>query len=66
MSNKDAKYLEIIVEPIRVCAKYKPKFGRGHEQGYSLADFQKLYQSDQFYSWFGLDNPLMYGTWRGA
>jgi hypothetical protein len=25
----DAKYLALILEPLRVCAHYKPKFGQG-------------------------------------
>jgi len=31
-----------------------------------LSDFQRLYQSDPFYSWFGLDNPLMYAAHKAA
>lgn len=65
-SDLDAKYLNIILEPIRVCAKYKPKFGRGRGAGYSLVEFQRLYQADPFYSWFGLDNPLMYAAHKAA
>ena len=32
----------------------------------SLADFQKIYRSDPFYSWFGLDNPMMYAAHKAA
>lgn len=32
----------------------------------TLAQFQKLYQGDAFYSWFGLDNPLMYAAHKAA
>jgi hypothetical protein len=60
----DDIYLEIILERIRVCKKYKPKFGQGQET--SLEAFQKLYGADPFYSWFGLDNPLMYTAHRAA
>ncbi|MCK6625859.1 MAG: hypothetical protein L6R45_11870 [Anaerolineae bacterium] len=60
----DDIYLEIILERIRVCKKYKPKFGQGQET--SLEAFQKLYGADPFYSWFGLDNPLMYAAHRAA
>ena len=66
MTELDHKYLEIILNPIRVCAQYKPKLGRGRGDGYSLPDFQKLYRSDPFYSWFGLDNPLMYAAHKAA
>ncbi len=63
----DAKYLALILEPIRVCARYKPKFGQGAKgDGLTLTQFQQLYQSDPFYSWFGLDNPLMYAAHKAA
>jgi hypothetical protein len=32
----------------------------------TLADFQALYRGDQFYTWFGLDNPLMYAAHKAA
>ena len=63
----DEKYLQIVLKRIRVSAKYRPKFGRGHEaKGLSLDEFQALYGSDPFYSWFGLDNPLMYAAHKAA
>lgn len=63
----DAKYLDLILNPIRVCAQYKPKFGQGAKgDGLTLAQFQQLYQSDPFYSWFGLDNPMMYAAHKAA
>lgn len=67
MKQNDATYLNLVLEPIRVCAKYKPKFGQGaKEDGLTLAQFQMLYQSDPFYSWFGLDNPMMYAAHKAA
>ena len=45
---------------------YKPKLGQGRGQGYELEAFQKLYGTDPFYSWFGLDNPLMYSAHKAA
>lgn len=63
----DEKYLQIVLKRIRVSAKYRPKFGRGSEtKGLSLDEFQALYGSDPFYSWFGLDNPLMYAAHKAA
>ena len=62
----DARYLGIVLDPIRACAHYKPKFGQGGAEGLSLAQFRKLYQADAFYSWFGLDNPLMYAAHKAA
>ena len=40
--------------------------GRGGKDGLSLKDFQRIYQEDPFYSWFGLDNPLMYAAHKAA
>lgn len=67
MKHDDAAYLALVLEPIRVCAKYKPKFGQGTKgEGLTLAQFQTLYQSDPFYGWFGLDNPMMYAAHKAA
>ena len=64
---RDTKYLQILLDPICVSAQYKPKFGQGNKSGgLSLEEFQTLYQSDPFYSWFGLDNPLMYAAHKAA
>lgn len=62
MMHADEKYLEDILAPIRVCLKYKPRFGQGGLVGLSLDEFRVLYQKDPFYSWFGLGNPLMYAA----
>ena len=67
MKHNDTKYLNLVLEPIRVCAKYKPKFGKGAKGGgLTLVQFQTLYQGDPFYSWFGLDNPMMYAAHKVA
>ncbi|MGE3144896.1 MAG: hypothetical protein AB7K35_04865 [Pseudorhodoplanes sp.] len=63
----DDEYLKAVLDPIRVCASYRPKFGQGSSGGgLTLSQFQTLYQSDVFYSWFGLDNPLMYAAHKAA
>ena len=63
----DERYLQIVLDPIRVSAQYKPKFGQGNKGGgLSLEKFPTLYQGDPFYSWFGLDNPLMYAAHKAA
>lgn len=62
----DEKYLRIILTPIRICARYKPRFGIKGKGGLSLEEFQLRYQSDVFYNWFGLDNPLMYAAHKAA
>lgn len=67
MKQNDAKYLRLILEPIKLCAQYKPKFGQGAKSGgLTLEQFQTLYQGDPFYSWFGLDNPMMYAAHKAA
>ena len=63
---KESEYLSLIVNAIRVCADYRPKLGHGGKAGYSLQEFQKLYQADPFYNWMGLDNPLMYAAHKAA
>lgn len=62
----DQTYLATVINPIRVCANYKPKFGQGRSAGLELPEFRNLYQSDPFYCWFGLDNPLMYAAHKAA
>lgn len=66
LQKNDARYLNFIVDPIRVSANYRPKFGQGKGDGLSLEQFRSLYQTDPFYNWFGLDNPLMYAAHKTA
>ncbi len=67
MSATDKEYLQIILDSIRVSAHYKPKFGQGSKGGgLTLNQFQDLYQADIFYSWLGLDNPMMYVAHKTA
>ncbi len=66
MSATDERYLKILVSPIRVCRAYKPKMGQRDKAGVDVKEFQRLYQSDPFYHWFGLDNPLMYAAHKAA
>lgn len=63
---QDAEYLDILLRPIRMCANYKPKLGYGVKAAYSLEDFRALYGGDPFYSWIGLDDPLMYAAHKAA
>jgi len=66
MGASDEKYLRIITGALAVCADYRPKFGQGRKGGLSLEQFQQLYESDPFYSWFGLSSPLMYAAHKAA
>jgi hypothetical protein len=63
---QDQKYLACLLNAIRVCADYRPKLGHGAKEGYSLSEFQQIYRADPFYSWIGLDNPLMYAAHKAA
>lgn len=67
MNSEDERYLKTVLDPIQVSAHYKPRFGRGAKAtGLTLEQFQVLYHSDRFYSWFGLDNPLLYAAHKAA
>ncbi len=65
-TSNDTKYVSILVDAIRVSARYRPKLGHGTKKGYSLADFQSIYGHDPFYAWLGLDDPLMYAAHKAA
>jgi hypothetical protein len=65
--SRDEKYLNLILDPIRVCKEYKPKFGGGAKgSGLTYSDFNLLYGNDPFYSWLGLNHPLMYSAHKAA
>ena len=56
-----------MLDAIDVCLQYRPKFGQGSKGGgLTLGQFRELYQADAFYSWFGLDNPMMYAAHKAA
>ena len=38
--DQDERYRNIVLEPIYVCAKYKPKMGQGRSGGFELEAFQ--------------------------
>ena len=60
----ESQYLQILLDPVAACKRYKPKFGHG--TGLSLAEFQTLYRADPFYTWFGLDSPLLYAAHKAS
>jgi len=66
MTDKDEEYIKIVLDAIRVCAFYIPKFGQRSRSGLTLEQFQELHQKDLFYNWFGLDNPMMYAAHKAA
>lgn len=62
----DEEYFEILAGALRVCAQYKPMFGQGRTGGLTLAQFRQMYGADPFYSWLGLDSPMMYAAHKAA
>ena len=64
--NQDAEYLELLLEPMRECANYRPAFGKQAEDGVSLGEFRILYAADPLYHWVGLDSDLMYAAHKAA
>ncbi len=65
-TEQNAKYRNILIDPVNECAKYSPKFGHGRAGGFSLSEFQALYGADTFYNWLGLNNPLVYSAHKAA
>lgn len=64
--SEDDRYFLLLTTPLRACSLYKPKFGQGGKDGLTIQQFQVLYGSDPFYSWIGLDSPLMYAAHKAA
>lgn len=62
----DESYFELLAGALRTCIDYRPKLGTGQRAGLTLAEFQTLYGADSFYSWVGLDSPLMYAAHKAA
>lgn len=64
---RDERYFRLVADALRVCAAYKPMFGRGRKGGgLTLEQFQQMYQADPFYNWVGLYSPLMYAAHKAA
>jgi hypothetical protein len=63
---EDERYLILLTTPLKVSAQYKPKFGQGGKDGMTFEQFHKMYSADSFYSWIGLDSPLMYAAHKAA
>ena len=64
--DQDERYFQLIQRALAVCKNYRPKFGQGRKAGLTLDEFRTLYQSDPFYTWFGLDSPLLYAAHKAA
>ena len=66
MSERESRYLELLLAPLDKCANYKPKFGSDRSTSVSLDAFKRLYGGDPFYHWIGLDSELMYAAHKAA
>lgn len=63
----EKELLKKFLDPLKVCKRYKPKFGLGNkEEGISLPQFLDIYGADPFYAWCGLDSELMYAAHKAA
>lgn len=62
--DRDTRYTEILLTPLRECATYLPKMGQ--DQEVDLDSFGSLYGADPLYHWVGLDSPLMYSAHKAA
>ncbi len=63
---RNATYIDLLLDPLAACARYKPKFGTDEEDGISLEQFRQLYGDDPFYHWVGIDSDLMYAAHKAA
>jgi hypothetical protein len=66
MDKKNNELIKIFLEPVRKCSDYKPAFGQSKSEGMSLSDFTDLYGRDSFYTWIGLNDPLLYAAHKAA
>jgi len=66
VDSRDETYFRLVAGAIQVCAAYRPKFGKGRASGLTLDQFRQMYGADPFYSWVGLDSPLMYTAHKTA
>lgn len=64
--SSDEAYLRLVLDALEVCRRYRPKFGKGRSSGFILDEFRQVYQADPFYTWFGLDSPLVYAAHKAA
>lgn len=63
----EEEYFQLLAGAIRVCAQYRPMFGQSRSGGgLTLAQFRQMYGADPFYSWLGLDSPMMYAAHKAA
>ena len=63
----EKELLKTFLNPLKVCKRYKPRFGQGNQkEGVSLSQFLDLYSADPFYAWCGLNSERMYAAHKTA
>lgn len=63
-AERDARYREYLLAPIKSSANCVPKFGG--KVGLDLQGFLNLYRSDPLYHWMGFDNPMLFTAHKAA
>jgi len=62
----DSHYLNILLDPIKVCLDYRPKFGTSDAEGVSYNEFVNLFSSDTLYDALGLANKYVYAAHKAS
>jgi hypothetical protein len=62
----DGHYIKVLLDPLALCAAYRPAFGQEGDAGIDLPQFRILYGDDPLYHWVGLDSDLMYAAHKAA
>lgn len=62
----DRQLVEIFLQPVRECYKYRPAFGLSRSEGVSYEHFSKIFGDDQFYSLIGLASRSVYAAHKAA
>ncbi len=63
-SEREERYLRILLDALEVCRGYQPRLGG--QEPVSLERFLQQYAADPFYHWIGLDTTLVYKTHRAG
>jgi hypothetical protein len=63
-SDRDQRYVDLLIGRLRSVTNYKPKLGRG--RNVDLSDFEAIYGADPLYHWVGFDSPLMYAAHKAS
>jgi len=62
----DQRYIDVLLDPVRRSANYRPKFGASASVEVDCDRFLEIYGNDIFYHSIGLDTEYMYAAHRAA